>query len=76
MYILDKGTKVVMWLDPTETDPGNEMKIKHDSLARKFQQRFCCLMNDVFGVFGGELVETGGWSFVYPLVAQHEPCSR
>lgn len=27
-------------------------------------------------MFGAGLVETTGWSFVYPLVAQHEPYSR
>lgn len=50
MYILDKGTKVVMWLDPTETDGPDETKIKHEPLARKFQQSFCTLFNDVYGV--------------------------
>ncbi|KAM3258899.1 hypothetical protein ACQJBY_050581 [Aegilops geniculata] len=26
--------------------------------------------------FGGRFVETTGWSFVYLLVVQHEPCTR
>lgn len=72
LYILDTK-KVMMVLDPTETAPSDEMKRKHDSMARKFQYRFCYLFNDVFGA---GLVETSGWSFVYPLVAQHEPCNR
>ena len=73
LYILDTEKKIVMVLDPTETDPSDEMKRKHEALARKFQRRFYNLFNDKFGA---GLVETTGWSFVYPLVAQHEPCTR
>lgn len=27
-------------------------------------------------MFGAGLVDTTGWTFLYPLVAQHEPCTR
>ena len=73
LYILDTDKKIVMVLDPTETNLSDEMKIKHGPLARKFQQKLCTLFSDMFGA---GLVETTGWSFVYPLVAQHEPCIR
>uniref|UniRef100_A0A453GJF6 Uncharacterized protein n=1 Tax=Aegilops tauschii subsp. strangulata TaxID=200361 RepID=A0A453GJF6_AEGTS len=73
VYILEKDKKIVMVLDPTETYPEDEIKIKHEPLAKKFQKRFCNLFNDVYGA---GLVETTGSSFVYPLEAQHEPCSR
>ncbi|KAM3191437.1 hypothetical protein ACQJBY_068983 [Aegilops geniculata] len=73
LYILDTQKKIAMALDPTETDPSDEMKRKHDALAKKFQCRFCNLFIDMFGA---GLVDTSGWSFLYPLVAQHEPCSR
>uniref|UniRef100_A0A8R7V3Y8 Ubiquitin-like protease family profile domain-containing protein n=1 Tax=Triticum urartu TaxID=4572 RepID=A0A8R7V3Y8_TRIUA len=73
LYILDTDKKIVMVLDPKETNLSDEMKIKHGPLARKFQQKLCTLFSDMFGA---GLVETTGWSFVYPLVAQHEPCSR
>ena len=72
LYILDIENKEVMVLDPTETDPANEM-IKHEALAKSFLYRFCNRFNDMFGA---GLVETTGWTFIYPLVAQHEPCMR
>ena len=43
LYILDIE-KIMMVLDPTETDPSDEMKIKHGPLARKFQQKLCTLL--------------------------------
>ena len=73
LYILDTAKKVVMVLDPTETGPTDEMKRKHEAIARKFRFRFCHLSNVMFGA---GLDETTGWTFVYPLVAQHEPCMR
>lgn len=75
LYILDTEKKVVMVFDPTETDPTDEMKRKHEALSRKFWFRFCHLSTVMFGA-GAGLVETTGWTFVYPLVAQHEPCMR
>ena len=36
MYLLDKDEKTVMVLDPTEIDVMDEMKIKHESRAKKF----------------------------------------
>ena len=41
LYILDTDKKIVMVLDPTETNLSDEMKIKHGPLARKFQQKLC-----------------------------------
>lgn len=73
LYILGTEKNIVMVLDPTETDPTYEMKRKHEALDRKFQLRFCQLFNDMFGA---GFVETTGWTFLYPLVAQHEPCTR
>jgi hypothetical protein len=72
LYIIDTQQKIVMVPYPTETDPSNEMKRKHEALANKFQRRFCKLFKDMFGA---GLVDTTGWSFLYPLIAQHEPCS-
>ena len=69
---MDKDEKTVMVLDPTETDVMDEMKIKHENHAKKFQRRFCSLFNNYFG---NGLVDTDGWKFLYPLVVQHEPCS-
>ncbi|XP_044383812.1 uncharacterized protein [Triticum aestivum] len=73
MYLMDKDKKTMMVLDPTETDVMDEMKIKHEARAKKFQRRFRSLFNNFFG---NGLVDTDGWTFLYPLVAQHEPCSR
>ncbi|XBJ05842.1 hypothetical protein VPH35_024550 [Triticum aestivum] len=73
MYLLDKDENTVVVLDPTETDVMDEMKIKHENHAKKFQRRFCSLFNNYFG---NGLVETDGWKFLYPLVAHHEPCNR
>lgn len=67
--VLDAMTEDVL----NETDPTYEMKRKHEALDRKFQLRFCQLFNDMFGA---GFVETTGWTFLYPLVAQHEPCTR
>ena len=72
-YLMDKDKKTMMVLDPTETDVMDEMKIKHEARAKKFQRRFRSLFNNFFG---NGLVDTDGWTFLYPLVAQHEPCSR
>ena len=72
-YILDIEKKEFMVLDPTETDPADEMNRKHKALARKFQLRLCHHFNDMFGA---GLVETIGWTFMYLLVGQHEPCTR
>lgn len=41
LYILDTERKPVMVLDPTETDPADEMRRKHEVWARKFQLKFC-----------------------------------
>ena len=49
LYILDTDKKIVMVLDPSETDPTDEMKRKQWALARKFQRRFCHVYNDMFG---------------------------
>lgn len=73
LYIMDTDHKVMMILDPTETNEMDEMKRKHEALAIKFQHRFCALFNDMFGA---GLVEASGWKFLYPLVAQHDPCER
>ncbi|XP_044338623.1 uncharacterized protein [Triticum aestivum] len=73
MYLLDKDEKTVMVLDPTETDAMDEMRVKHESRAMKFQRRFCSLFNNFFS---SGLVDIEGWKFLYPLVAQHDPCSR
>lgn len=73
MYLMDKDKKTMMVLDPTEIDVMDEMKIKHEARAKKFQRRFRSLFNNFFG---NGLVDTDGWTFLYPLVAQHEPCSR
>ena len=62
LYILYIEKKEVMVLDPTETDPGNEMKIKHEALAKRVLYRFCNRFNDMFGA---GLVETTGWTFIY-----------
>lgn len=43
LYILDTEKKIMMVLDPMETDPSDEMKIKHGPLARKCQQKLCTL---------------------------------
>ncbi|KAE8800727.1 hypothetical protein D1007_23728 [Hordeum vulgare] len=72
MYLLDKNSKTMIVLDPTETDVTYEMKIKHEERVKKFQRRFYSLFNNFFGQ---GLIETTGWSFLYPLVAQHEPCN-
>lgn len=72
-YILDIEKKEFMVLDPTETDLADEMNRKHEALARKFQLRLCHRFNDMFGA---GLVETIGWTFMYLLVGQHEPCTR
>ncbi|EMS61036.1 hypothetical protein TRIUR3_24149 [Triticum urartu] len=58
LYILDTDKKIVMVLDPKETNLSDEMKIKHGPLARKFQQKLCTLFSDMFGA---GLVETTGW---------------
>ncbi|KAF7067056.1 hypothetical protein CFC21_072975, partial [Triticum aestivum] len=71
MYLLDKDEKTVMVLDPTDTDEMDEMKIKHEGRAKKFQRRFCSLFNNFYG---NGLIETEGWTFKYPLVARHAPC--
>lgn len=55
LFILEVEKKEVMVLDPTETDPANEMKIKHEALAKRFQYRFCNRFKDMFGA---GLVET------------------
>ncbi|KAF7003203.1 hypothetical protein CFC21_018563 [Triticum aestivum] len=73
MYLMDKDTKVMMVLDPTETDEMDEMQMKHEDHAKKFQLRFCSLMNNYFG---NGIVDPNGWKIVHPLVVQHEPCSR
>lgn len=73
MYLLDKDEKTVMVLYPTETDVMDEMRMKHESRAMKFQRRFCSLFNNFFG---SGLVHIEGWKFLYPLVGQHDPCSR
>lgn len=73
LYILDTDKKIFMVLDPTETHPTDEMQRKPGALVRRFQLWFCQCFNDIFD---GWLVETNGWTFVYPLVAQHDPCTR
>ena len=50
--ILDTEKKIMMVLDPTETDPMDEMKIKHEALAKKFQHRFYTTFNDFWCVDG------------------------
>uniref|UniRef100_A0A453PFT5 Uncharacterized protein n=1 Tax=Aegilops tauschii subsp. strangulata TaxID=200361 RepID=A0A453PFT5_AEGTS len=73
LYSLDIDKKEVMALNPTETDPADEMKRRNEALAKEFQLRFCHRFNDMFGA---GLVETIGRTFMYPLVGQHEPCTR
>lgn len=41
LYILDTERKEVMVLDPTETDPADQIRRKHEALVRKFQLKFC-----------------------------------
>lgn len=73
LYILDTEKKICMVLDPTETHHTDEMERKRNSYAKKFHRRFCQCFNDIFG---GWLVDVNGWTFLYPLVAQHDSCTR
>lgn len=65
--------KLFMVMDLTETHPTYEVEKKHSAIAKRFQVCFCQFFNDIFG---GWLVESTGWTFVYPFVGVHDLCTR